>query len=260
MFDDISFLVQETLNEAAKYSQSEFQQEVPDDCCGVIFNVEKNDSTFVIRIKTCVDLANDYNLAKTNSDEFSQLRLSEESKLSYFACDDIQIAELIRERFANKRFPKFEENVLNVSDPGDSWWMDISCNKIKVNLKLSQTNDINQLIKLGPLGDAEDSAKVFSVLGGYFQMLFPLKDFSSHSNQLEISAEDEGHPAFSGLKNLFLNGDATFEFWEELRLLESKYEGSQFSDSLKQANHFLMELSQLRSFWIDVQTQIDKVN
>ena len=260
MFDDISFLVQETLKEAAKFSETKFDSEVPADCSGVLFHVEKKSSTFVIRIKPCEDLSSDFHMMMNNPSHFPELKLNDCSDLLFFPCDDLQIATLIKDRFANKRFSMFEENILNVSDPGDSWWMDVSDSNIKVNLKLSQTNDIENLIKLGPLGDTEDSARIFSELRGYFQMLFPLADFSSTSNRFEMSAENKNHPAFLGFKNLLQSGEASYEFWEELRALENKYANSEFADSLKQANHFVMELSQLRSFWIEIQNQIEMIN
>lgn len=260
MLDDISFLVQETLKEAAKYSKIDYESEIPENCSGILFHVEKKTSTFVIRVKTCDDLARDYKEISENPSSFPSLRLEEDSKLSFFPCDSLQIAELIKRRFANKRFPMFEEHILNVSDPGDSWWMDTHDKGIRINLKLSRTNNIDQLVKLGPLGDAEDSGKTFSELRGYFQMLFSLGDFSSNSNYFEMCAEDINHPAFIGFKELLLNGEASYEFWEQLRCLENRYADSEFSESLKEANHFIVELSQLRSFWIEVQNQIETVS
>lgn len=260
MLDDISFLVQETLKEAVKYSKIDFESEIPEGCSGILFHVEKKSSTFVIRAKTCDDLAHDYKIASEDPNRFPVLRLEKESQLSFFPCDNLQLAELIKTRFANKRFPMFEENILNVSDPGDSWWMDTHDKGIRINLKLSRTNNIDQLVKLGPLGDAEDSGKTFSELRGYFQMLFPLGDFSSNSNHFEMCAENKNHPAFLGFKELLLSGEASYEFWEQLRSLESRYADSKFSESLKEANHFIVELSQLRSFWIEVQNQIETVS
>lgn len=256
MFDDISFLVQETFNEAAKFADRAKLLEVPEDTSGVLFHVEKQSSTFVVRIKVCHDLAHDFNKAYKNIDEFPELRLEEASELKFFATDSLQLAQSIKNQFANKRFPIFEEDVLNVSDPGDSWYMDLGSKNIRINFKLSGTHKLDHFLKLGPLGDLAETTKNFSQLGGYFQMLFPLNDYVCTSNQLEIVCGESQNKVFLGLKNLFESGEANPEFWEALRSLEQEHMSSNFIDSLQQANQYMLSLGQLRSFWIKASSSL----
>ena len=257
MFDDISFLVQETFNEAAKFADNALGKEVPEECSGVLFHVEKQTSTFVIRILTSENLAQDFNKVSNNTDAYPNLRLEDAQALSFFATDNLNLAQIIKERFANKRFPIFEENILNVSDPGDSWYMDLASEKIKINFKLSATNILEHFLKIGPVGDAAETFKNFSNLGGYFQMLFPLSDYTCTSNQLEISCSEVNNPVFAGLKNLFERGEATHEFWEALRSVEKNHMNESYIESLREANQYMLQLSLLRSFWIDVQKRIE---
>ena len=85
MFDDISFLVQETFNEAAKFADRASLLEVPEDTSGVLFHVEKQSSTFVVRIKVCHDLARDFNKAYKNIDEFLARVEKEHGQIVFFA-------------------------------------------------------------------------------------------------------------------------------------------------------------------------------
>lgn len=259
MFDDISFLVQETLKEAGIFNDEALKKEVPTDCAGVLVNVEIKVSTFVIRIKACEDLAHEFDKATLNPELYPSLRLSKESKLSFFACDNLQIAKLIKERFANKRFPINEEHIFNVSDPGDSWWLAQNGKELSINFKLSQTHNISELIKLGPLGEATASVKMFGALSGYFQLLFPVLDYSTSSSQVVMTSKAANDPIFEGFKKLLIDGEADYEFWEKLRALEVEHAGANFIESLKKANHFLLELSTLRTFWSEVQLELSSL-
>jgi hypothetical protein len=270
MFDDISFLVQETLNDAEKQSPSSkgflsnfFSREVetPDEVPGFFYHLQKKSSTFVIRIHPSANLKTDFKNINKHPDLYPTLRLQEgegelSEKLSYFECDRFEVATNIKSHLGNKRFPMFEERIFNVSDPGDSWWLKCDENKMTLLFKLSHTEDIGSLIKLGPLGDAKKSLEIFKQLFGYFKMIFPVEDYSSGYGQVCMTCAEDQHLHFENLKLLFQTGETSHEFWEYLRQLEMNSQDKPVLESLQKANYFLMELGFTRSFWKTIEEQL----
>lgn len=269
MFDDISFLVQETFKEVESKRKSgslfgqffQSNENLPEEeTSGVLFHIQKNAATFVVRIHASTDLRNDYIAALKHPDLYPTLRFEDEDNvrdlLCFFECDNIEIAKTIKERLGNKRFPIFEEQVFNISDPGDSWWLKKEGKKISIFFKLSHTERMASLVKLGPLGDAEKNMDIFSKLYGYFQMLFPIEDYSSAFGQFSMSPKDPNDPIFHDVTHLLSHGEMSFEFLEKLRNLEILHKHESYADDLKQANYFLIELAQLRRFWKEIQNSL----
>ena len=187
MFDDISFLVQETFKDAEQNSKKRFfpkfgaQDDLPE-TAGVLYHVQQNASTFVVRVLPSKNIRADFKNIKKHPDLYPNMRLDDElieqGELRYFECDSIQLARSVKLNLANKRFPTFEENVFNVSDPGDSWWMATGEGELKIYFKLSRTEKLHRLTKLGPLGDGKIYENLFLQMRGYFQKLFPLERFA----------------------------------------------------------------------------------
>ena len=137
----------------------------------------------------------------------------------------------------------------NISDPGDSWWLKIEKNSLSVLFKLSHTENVAGLIKLGPLGAPEKSQEILDQLYGYFKMMFPIEDYSSAHYKWTISCAEEDNLNFNFLRELFVSGEPHYDFWEFLRNLEYNSQDKPFLDSLQKANYFLMELAAIRNFW-----------
>lgn len=268
MFDDISFLVQETFREVEKNNKAKnlFQgfwnqkQNLPDEVTGVLFHIQKNAATFVVRVHVSENLKLDYLSVMKHPDLFPALRFEEDDnlqeKLMFFECDDLKVAKAIKEKLGNKRFPIFEEQVFNISDPGDSWWLKRERNRLSIFFKLTHTNRLDNLIKLGPLGDGEKAMEIFSKLYGYFQMIFDIQDYSSAFGQFSIASSQEGDKFFEYFYELLATGDVSHEFWDKLRNLEILHSHEAYANDLKQANYFIMELSQLRRFWCEIQENL----
>ncbi len=266
MQDDISFLVQETLLNASRSAQAGFRFDEsfslgdtcspPPECAGFFYTLKQTSTLFVLRVFSCENLAEEFQHILNTPHKYPSLKLSEyddvATNLHFFACDGLELAEKLKQQFANKRFPVFEERILNVSDPGDSWWLDTTTDSFRLNFKLSHTNEIKKLIKLGPLGDSSDCAKIFAELTGYFQMLFPVENFSSTASEFRLKCRDSNHPLFAAFIEILKTGETSFNFWESLREIEIKYQDSEFISSIKEANQFIMELSQKRAFWLEV--------
>jgi hypothetical protein len=169
MFDDISFLVSETLKDAESKQEpkqglfSNFfgnsKEVLPEETPGVFYHLQIKASTFVIRVYPSENLREDYTSITKHPDLYPALRLEEGEgelveKLQFFECDSLKIANAIKLQLGNKRFPLFEENIFNVSDPSDSWWVQADDNKLSIFFKLAQTNSLENLVKIGPLGDS----------------------------------------------------------------------------------------------------------
>ncbi|MBT4792536.1 MAG: hypothetical protein HON90_13270 [Halobacteriovoraceae bacterium] len=269
MFDDINFLVQETFNDLEKpKAGSGFfaklfakDEKLPEEVPGLIYHLQKKSSTFVLRIHPTANLKKEYKNIIKHPDMFPALRLNEgdepiETKLQFFECDRFEIAQNIRAQLGNKRFSIFEERVLNISDPGDSWWLKIEENKIILLFKLSYTDDISNLVKLGPLGEVHRSADVLIQLRGYFKMIFPIAEYSCSHGHWTLSCAETNNGNFENLKKLFIEGETSHEFWEYLRYLEVKAENKPFLESVQKANYFLLETSLMRRFWKEVENQL----
>lgn len=278
MFDDISFLVSETLKDAESKQQqpknglfssffglSKDEEHLPDEVPGLFYHLQIKASTFVIRISPSENLREDYQSIMKHPNLYPVLRLEEGSgelsdKVQFFECDSVSVAKTIKQQLGNKRFPLFEENVFNVSDPSDSWWVSSEDSKISIYFKLSQTNSLENLTKIGPLGDSSRALETFSQLYGYFKMLFPIEDFSSAHGQFSISTPGEDNLMFDLFKKLLVEGEVDHDFWEYLRNLEFNSTDKPYYESLKKANFFMMELAMLRNFWRTIESQLDQTN
>jgi hypothetical protein len=244
-------------------SENDALQILPEHVPGILYNLEKKASTFVIRILPSKNLADDYQKVLASPEEYPTLRLLNDDerdlkeKLAFFESDSFVLAQELKQQLGNKRFPIFEEHVLNVSDPGDSWWITTEGSQLKVFFKLSRTESMDKLIKLGPLGDTDHAIEMFSKLYGYFQMLFPVADYSSGHGQLTIRCERAHDPIFKAFIKIFETGDADHEFWDYLRDLEIKAQGKPYMESLQKANFFMMQIATMRRFWKKVQTALD---
>ena len=272
---DLDALVQETFKTSLdmkgmdpfksefKFEDEALAFELPEMVPGILYNLEIKASTFVIRILPSSNLADDYQKVLANPKNYPSLRLLDESdktvrqKLCFFESDSFFLAKELKKELGNKRFPTFEEHVLNVSDPGDSWWISTESAELKIFFKLSKTEAMEKMVKLGPLGDTEHAIDMFNKLYGYFQMLFPVADYSSAHGQLAIRCEIEHDPIFKALIDIFVNGDADHAFWEYLRDLEIKAEGKPYMESLQKANFFMMQIATMRRFWMQIQDRLE---
>lgn len=270
MFDDISFLVQETFKDVEQNSKKKFlsnflngneESESVPETCGVIYHLQQNASTFVVRVIPSKNIRSDFKNIRKHPDLYPNLRLDEDlisqGNLRFFECDNIKLARSIKLNLANKRFPLHEENVFNVSDPGDSWWMSVNEGELKIYFKLSHTEKLNRLIKLGPLGDGKIYENLFLQMRGYFQKLFPLKNFSSGYGQIAITTDDPEDLNFQGIVQLFSQGEVSPDLFEFLARWEMSSESETYLDSLKKANFTLIELATLRGFWREIQSRLE---
>jgi hypothetical protein len=275
--DEISKLVAQTFSQTKDFTghfHEDFQFESdtkrhlrpinkPEEIPGFFYNLEVKPSTFVIRILESENLAMDYEKILERPEDYPSLRLvgdeelSPFDKLQFFECDTVSITRAVKRQLSNKRFPKFEEHVFNVSDPGDSWWINCQGHTFTLYFKLSHTEQIERLIKIGPLGDIDIATNNLHHFYGLLSTLFPVEDFSSAHGQFSISTTNKDHPFFQDFVNIFKTGDAGHEFWMQLWSLERDCRNDEERASVQAAIYYLMELSVIRRFWGTITQQIN---
>lgn len=277
--DEIEMLVAQTFRDAEMLSkdgndlvfsdeeQSDFHDSgnmrLPDEVPGILYYLQKKASTFVIRIHPTNNLSETRKSILANPEDYPSLRLlsgdddrSLEEKLDFHECDNLQLAQAIKHQLANKRFPLHEERIINVSDPGDNWWVKADGERLAIYFKLCRTESMDSLIKAGPLGERDGAMDFFNKLYGYFSLIFPVKDFSSAHGQFFLSCEHEAHPLFQELVKVFTEGEIGNGLWEKLRDLEFGAKSPEVLSSIKRANYFLMEVAAMRSFWVEIQKKL----
>ena len=269
-FNDIEALVNETFritNEDLS-SQGEIDSlfkfddpsviVAPQNKPGLFFNVDKKSRVFIIRCLETDNLARDYGQILNNPENYPSLKIDLEkdihSQLLHFECKNLQIAKSIKENISHKRFPLEEENLFNVSDHSDHWWVDVGDSEMTISFKLRSNNQ--KSFKIGALGDAKELGIKLKKLYGYFKLLFPISEYSLSDSQFKISTSEPNNPIFEDLKNIFISGDTHRGFWNYLSDLELRSKNELYVNDLKEANSLLLDLASNRRFWKLVDAKI----
>lgn len=254
MQNEFAFLVNETISNFNQQLEENFYSGL-NDGPGIFYTVNQSLGTFVIRAVVSENLEFDYSEEDVVKRVMAKLKIEDRSELRFFECEDVFFAKKIKEVMANKRFSTREEDVLNISDPGDSWWGHEEDNSFTIYMGLSQTHSIDKLTKLGPLGDKKDTLSIFHKLEGFFDLLFPITEYSSGEACLKISTE-KNNDVFSEFKKILFQGEVSSNFLAEIRALESARDFSHLSHSINKATYYLIHLGTLRRFWIEVQGEL----
>lgn len=230
----------------------------PENSPGVLFRVDKKPSTFLVRCFKSSDLKVDYLKIIENPEDYPSLKLNSDldvcSQFSYFECETSQIADKLISNIANKRFPLNEENLFNVSDHSDHWWVNSSNNELTVSFKLRSGEDSS--FKIGALGDIRDVSEKLKRLFGYFKLLFPVKEYSLSDSQFKISCSEDSNLVFDSFKDIFISGRVDKSFWNYLSDLALRSQNEAFYDDLIDANNLLKELSAARNFWDLIESKV----
>lgn len=223
--------------------------EVPEST-GLLFTIDKGISTFCIRAFVSDDLSWDMEAIKRNDPQLIKaLRLKEDwclEDISYFPTLDTAMAETLYDQMINRRFPRHEAVLCNLSDPGFSWWMKEGKNSFEIYYQSHGIERDESLVQLGPLGDPLIAFRRFSKSLSIIRNLFSVNEFSSTEKAFILSSTSE-NDIFDSFKRLFIEGE--FEFEEVIPELKG--------DSLV-LFLYLRELSMLRSFWLKIQSQLSQ--
>lgn len=246
--EDLSFLVQETF---AQVKKSHF---FPTEA-GLLYNLQVSPSIFVIRALATSHLSYTRDDILENPENFPSLRLVNEDmeNLHFFPTKNIEQAEWLQKIVNNKRYPRYEETMCNMSDPGFSWWAVKNDQGVTLTKKLISL-DLSQASKLGEFGDNELMFFMFQKLS---QLLKAMPgEWSSYQLDHRFVIKGPPNHFFIQLWHQFLiNGDFSQDFDHALDFLAHKVSMNQ--DELYPLKDFLNDLGFIRKFWIKIFNQLD---
>lgn len=269
-FNELEFLVEETfrINSSDFNSIEEinslfnFEDDsvfiIPHESSGLFYKLDKKTSTFIVRCFASENLKADYYKILANPNDFPTLKINEDyeitDQLSYFECDNLLLAQKIKKNICNKRFPLNEEELFNVSDHSDHWWLTKSETGLSISFKL-RVNNANS-IKIGALTDSVEFYTKLKSLYGYFKLLFPVDEYSLSESSFKISSTDSTNLIFKGIQDIFTEGEVEEGFWSYLMDLELRSSQEPYLKDLQRANFFLMELANTRKFWKQIEAKL----
>jgi hypothetical protein len=220
---------------------------------GIVYKIDEAGGTFCVRgfsvssIKSAMS-----ELTNIDSSKRSILKLSIDDnfeKIYFFKTKSFELAESIREQIINRRFPKIEDSVCNISDPGFSWWMDVALRegegRFEIFFKSHAVNRAEKYIQLGPIGDGAIASLRLNQARTLLRSSFPITEFVCTDRSLTVVTNKPDHLSFLSFKNIFLLG-------------ENHTEEENFPDNTlgRTLYFYFHEVAVIRKFWIEVQNRL----
>lgn len=224
---------------------------------GVLYHIQKSTSVFVIRTLVSRNIREDYLKILENPDEYPSLRLIDEEnsdiegRLRFFVVENPYQAEVIHDQLNNRRFPRDEEMMCNLSDPGFSWWLTLREGSLQVAFNLSSSME-NGTIKLGPLGDRELAVRNFLLFGELLVRSGIPVAVQNEPNRVVF--EEEESLLLEEIRDLFEMGVMGQGLIDLFKLLSKR---SLEEGSLESLWYYFQELASVRRFWIQVSYDLE---
>lgn len=266
--DEMEFLVNQTLNHFQQNFNAEKVPTIGEDLYfdpqdelptapGVIYHIQRTASVFVIRTFVSANIRDDYRQMIIMPENYPSLRLLEGGKdkiadcLRFFIVENKYQAEIIHDQLNNRRFPKDEEMICNLSDPGFSWWMTKREQGFQVAFTLSAGVDEAPL-KLGPLGDHQLAMKKFQEFSEIMSEANLPMNIENEMNRVQFGEGEDF--LLEELKDIFEFGVVSDGLSDLFKIL-----AKQFADhtQLETIWYYLNELAAIRRFWIQVQYDLN---
>lgn len=217
---------------------------------GILYRLDKGISTFCLRGLVSEDLHWDLEaIERQDVDVMRSLKINEEEQISeirYFMTDDYPMAETVADQLINRRFPRQEAMLCNLSDPGFSWWMNIEDNGFSIYFQSHGIERDDSLIQLGPLGDPMIASRRLNRALSVLRQIFPVNEYCATDKFFQVSCTGHGHPGFEAFGRLFTHGEFAFE-----EVLDT-FKGDDLTLFL-----YLRELAALRRLWLQVQKELE---
>ncbi|MBC96799.1 MAG: hypothetical protein CME63_03560 [Halobacteriovoraceae bacterium] len=243
---------EENENLDSDQDESGFSPEGP----GVLYKLEKGISTFCLRGLATSDAQWEIDAIERRDPKILKtLRLNEEEGmdlLGFFPTYDQAFGETIIDQLINRRFPKQEAIVCNLSDPGFSWWLSCGNQSFEVYFQSHGIERDENLIQLGPLGDPLIAYQYFKKSFPFLKSQFSINEFSATEKGFQVTCGKSSESEFQQLVQLFIDGRFP---WED-SVFNSEASGHSVQD--KGLLLYFYEISLLRKFWIDVQNQLNE--
>jgi hypothetical protein len=270
--DDLSFLVQETmrltdLRQAGVHGEDledgeEFwtpveaappQTRAAPEAPGVLFHLEHQGGTFIVRTMPSRNLAKSVALIAASPEDFPTLRLIQAEQLQlhllkWFACETPEEAEVVHARLGHRRFPMREEEVCNLSDPGFSWWLEAQSGSFVAHTKMGKLRE--NLVRLGPIADPQIAPHRWNELATLLSHLPLALNVSNETSRLTMTAEPKDRWVVDEFCRVFLEGKMSSDLTDLFRLLGRR---GVPTGLLETSWFFLKEMSVVRRFWIDIE-------
>lgn len=229
---------------------------IPDEP-GLLYHIQKATSVFVIRTFVSKNIREDYQKIMEEPANYPSLRLLEGSadsvgeRLRFFVVENDGQASVIHEQLCNRRFPIHEEMMCNLSDPGFSWWLSKKENGFQIAFNLSVGFE-EGAIKLGPIGEQQEALKSFQMLQYLVSTSGLTLNIQNEVNRVQFTDGDEF--LIEELKDLFEFGVVNDGLKKIFKLMART---GQSSADLEMTWFYLLELSALRRFWIQIQYDLN---
>lgn len=242
--------------EAAPTAPRAYDYEELPDCPGVLYHIQQSSSIFVIRTLASANIRQDFARVCESPEDYPTLRLIEAGeslapeKLRFFMVDQVSQAEIIHDQINNRRFPKFEEHMCNISDPGFSWWMCRKESGFQISFNLSVQSG-EETIKLGPLGDRELATHAFTQLGELLSNSGLPVNIQNEINRIQFSEGEE--LLLDEFRDVFEFGIVGSGLADLFKLLAKC---RQNTTTLETTWFYLQEVASIRRFWIQIQYDI----
>lgn len=224
---------------------------------GIIYKIDSGPSTFCVRGYTTTNILEAFlELEQPASSKRPILKLGydeEVSHIMFFETKTFELAEAVREQIINRRFPHQEDAVCNISDPGFSWWMDVSQGqdgeikhgRFEIFFKSHGINRADKYIQLGPIGDGGVAALRMNQARTLLRSSFPISEFSCDDKSFNVASLKPDHSSFISFKNIFMEGinNTELENFPDNSIGRTLY-------------YYFHELAIVRKFWIEVKTKL----
>lgn len=250
MNDDLNFLVQATLDHSEDYKGNNpfgfIENKIPN-APGILYRVEVGTSTFVIRMIEAMDMAETFREIQMAPENYPALRLNPDLvELNYFETPNLELAEIIIETMANKRFPKNEQVLCNLSDPGFNWWLSHTDYSLSIAFKNYRLDSQNNYQPIGSLGDSQMMAAKLNQCQAFIRDLFPVGYFFCNENLFNLEVSHGDTKNFEKLKKIFIEGRSPEEIFN-MEKMEARY---------RNALIYLREIAFLRKFWKQIESTL----
>lgn len=259
--DDMEYLVQETfrLNHVLQTGNSKgfkFEPGKIPTGPGILYHLQDSRSVFVIRTLPSDDLARDHALILQHPEDYPSLKLLEEDgcpedRLQWFTVETKGQADHVHSRVGQRRFPRREEDVCNLSDPGFSWWTENSKDSFTLYGKMNWMKE--GLTRLGPLYDVNLAQPRWAELSSLLVHLPIPIQVTTELSKFQLSADPEHRWLVDEFRRVFIEGVVSEELREIFIILGKR--GASAS-GLESSWYFLQEAAAVRNFWKNIQSQL----
>ena len=247
----------ETEQEFFEVAQDAYEEDESEEVCypeapGVVYHLEIGVSTFAIRAVATQDIDETFIYLRSGEPSLlaslkltpSEGEFQDISGARYFQTESVELAQMITDQLANRRFPRIEDQLCNLSDPGFSWWLSDEESKFTIYYKSHGLGREERFMKLGPIGDRMIHSKRMQLLRPLIQGLFPIKEWVSTDKVFSVESVGN-HPGYELFKQIFTLGQ-----WP--------VEHPAFSTSKLGLTLYLhlQELTTMRAFWRQVDSEV----